>query len=150
MQITPLEALDLYHFLKEKGLVNDTLWRDLEENILEYRLEGGAHVGAGRSFRRTYTCPFFAGKSLGCTISPAAKPYGCLAFNPARVLEKEGKSCSSDRSLLEQREHSLNENADNAEEVLNQKLRELLGLPWNKESIPVALISLRDHLSISP
>jgi Fe-S-cluster containining protein len=161
MQITPLEAIDLYSFLQNKNLLNDELWTRLEENIKEFRLLSGPHVGAGRAFRRTYTCPFFAGKSLGCTISPESKPYGCLAFNPAKKLELSGKSCKSDMSELEKRENSMEplentplpieglELADKykgrGEIEINSLLRDDLKIGWVKESIPVALLDLRER-----
>lgn len=162
MQITPLEAIDLYYFLQNKNLLNDELWTRLEENIKEFRLLSGPHVGAGRAFRRTYTCPFFAGKSLGCTVAPESKPYGCLAFNPAEKLELSGKSCKSDMNELEEREHSMEslettklaiDSLDPADKYkgkgeieINSLLRDDLNIGWVKESIPVALLDLRERL----
>lgn len=135
MQVTPVQALDLFFYLKSEGRMTEALVNELKENIKKYRLDYVINTGRNSSFRRSYTCPFFKPGTKGCTIAPESKPYGCLAFNPGKVGVSEEGHCGSDRSLLERRE-----NPD--EDELNEKLRTQLGLAWERESIPVALLNL--------
>ena len=100
MQITREEAEDIRDYLIRKDRWTPALIGKLRETVQRYRLDH--EVGDGRrSMRKTYTCPFYAGGNLGCTISPAHKPYGCLAFNPRSPGLTEGGDCASDPSLLE-------------------------------------------------
>ncbi len=155
MQVTPVEALDMFVFLRKEGRINQELRARLKENIREFRLDSGPHVGAGRAFRRTYTCPFFKETHLGCSLTPESKPYGCLAFNASKESESSGKSCSSDRSLLEERELALRTDESSElssfddEDQINSYLREHLKINWLKESIPVALMDFIDRLETS-
>jgi len=70
---------------------------NLKECIEEFRLDKSV---ASIKIRRTYTCPFFNGDKLGCTIDPDFKPYGCLAFNPRESGVKAGGNCRSNLDLL--------------------------------------------------
>jgi hypothetical protein len=100
MKITREEAEDLKAFLISEGRWNEDLFETLRETIRKYRLD--QEVGDGRrSLRKTYTCPFYAGGKLGCTIAPTHKPYGCLAFNPRSPGLTEGGDCVSDTKTLE-------------------------------------------------
>jgi len=100
MKITRQEALDLKEFLEGEGRWNEETFTSLRETIRKYRLD--QELGNGRkTFRKTYTCPFFAGGKLGCTIAPTHKPYGCLAFNPRSAGLTEGGDCVSDMETLE-------------------------------------------------
>ncbi len=100
MRITREEAEDLKDFLISEGRWNEELRVRLSETIRTYRLD--QEMGDGRrALRKTYTCPFYAGGKLGCTIAPAHKPYGCLAFNPRSPGLTKGGDCVSDQELLE-------------------------------------------------
>lgn len=133
MQVTPIEALDLYQYLKSEDRIDSELSDRLQETIKEFRLDYAISTGKGTELRRSYTCPFF--QAGFCTIDPEYKPYGCLAFNPKQKNVSRPGHCSSQLSLLEQRENS-------AEEKLNDELRQKHNLYWKKESIPVALLNL--------
>ena len=82
--------------------------------------------------RRTYTCPFFSGNELGCLLDSLIKPYGCLAFN-FHGATKEGVDCYSKEVLLEEIEDNLERKKTNA------KVKELLGLNWEKAYIPIGI-----------
>lgn len=137
MQVTPLEAIDMYLHLDDSGLWDESLERRLKDCILEFRLHIRPSTGGSQLMRKTYTCPFFLHQALGCSLDPAIKPYGCLGFNPIRKGEIEGESCRSNTEILEEREsHDLHE----AE--TSQKIADLLSLPWEKETIPQALLDV--------
>lgn len=143
MQITPLEALDLYEHLRSNNAFTATLIATLESTIERFALDQPSAGDGRRSFsRRRYTCPFFGDKALGCPLPTQAKPYGCLAFNARVQGVRDGENCASDSETLKQRE-SREENA------LNKSVQATLGLTWDKETIPVALLAvharLRDH-----
>lgn len=138
MQITPLETLDLYYYLQENTLWNLELEEKLKKNIFDFRLD--KRTGPGSGIRKSYTCPFFGAKELGCPLPPKVKPYGCLGFNPTEKGSSPGpeeSKCQSSKADLIEREKLLpNEEGDNL------WLKEHLGLYWEKESIPVALLDL--------
>ncbi|MCR9204376.1 MAG: hypothetical protein NXH75_07360 [Halobacteriovoraceae bacterium] len=137
MQVTPLEAVDIYVYLYEQGLWNEELEKRLKGCITEFRLDKRPSTGSGQLMRKTYTCPFFLHQKLGCSLDPAIKPYGCLGFNPTEKGEIEGRSCRSNIDLLEFREEiDLNESQK------SQKITEVLHLPWEKETIPQALLDV--------
>lgn len=135
MQVTPLEALDLYFYLKGENRLTESLKEDLQASVKKYRLDHFISTGRNSSFRRSYTCPFYQPGSKGCTISPRQKPYGCLAFNPLEVGVSEEGHCASDISLLQRRENKT-------DDQINLDLQLQLGLIWEKECIPVALLNL--------
>lgn len=135
MQTTPLETQDVLHYLRETGRWTEELKIELRASVTKFRLDQIPGNGKRSYLRRTYDCPFFAGKNHGCTIPREVKPYGCLGFNPSAMNESEGKSCGSDQSLLARREEVW------AEELsANKQLREKHKLWWEKLPLPLALL----------
>jgi hypothetical protein len=140
MQVTPLEALDLLEDLAAKGLLTAVLSHAVAECIERYQLDRPVPGDGRREFvRRRYTCPLFKHEALGCPLSAAAKPYGCLGFNAKRAGVTAGEACGSDRAALEMREAG-----GDAEAMLNDALRQALGLEWEKTALPLALRQARD------
>lgn len=138
MQTTPIEAVEVAIYLLEKNRVNGELLKALKSNIRSYRLDSIPGNGQRSFMRRTYTCPFFLGKSKGCSLSRSIKPYGCLGFNPNIEGQKEGGDCGSNIALLEQREARF----EKMESRLNTYLKEKLNLYWDKLPFPVALLDV--------
>ncbi len=99
MQIDETQALEMKRWLEAQGRWNDQLFEKLKECVDEFRLD--REISNVR-IRRSYTCPFYTGAKLGCSIAPEVKPYGCLAFNPRVGGLTHGGNCSSNRELLEQ------------------------------------------------
>jgi hypothetical protein len=129
MRISPQEALDIRDALLAEQRWNDALAERLRDTIRRFRLD--QELGDGRRvLRRSYTCPFFSGARLGCTLPPTHKPYGCLAFNPHRPGLREGGDCSSDQALLQRRENAFPPDASAL-----------------SEPIPVAVLRLYENLS---
>ena len=142
MQITPIEAYDLYQFLKVNNRLDQKLIEGLNQCIKEFRLDQEIGMGKGRELRRSYTCPFFNSGPKGCSIAPESKPYGCLAFNPLESgVAVEGK-CASSIISLEKRE---TDNSD--EENMSQKIKDTLNLHWSKKNIPMALLDLIERFN---
>ncbi|MBY0518554.1 MAG: hypothetical protein K2P81_16710 [Bacteriovoracaceae bacterium] len=135
MQTTPIETQDVLNYLRESGRWNSDLKEQLKLNIEKFRLDHIPGNGRRNYLRKTYDCPFFAGKNLGCTIPKEVKPYGCLGFNPSEVNESEGKSCSSNQKILAEREES-----DPSENETNLRLTNLHSLWWDKLPLPLALL----------
>ena len=79
---------------------------------------------------------------MGCTISRAFKPYGCLAFNPKCTGLAEGQNCESDQHILAKREEFNQE----LEGVWDTKLREVFDLDFDKAPLPIALRSILQRL----
>ena len=138
MLITPLEAMELLGYLSDKNRLNEELVNSLKKSVQEYRLDKELNLGGGREFRRNYTCPFFNNGSLGCSISPKYKPYGCLGFNSTKPKVNEAGHCKVYTEVHEQREEIYQEKEDH----INQELREHYNLYWNKKNIPSALLDL--------
>jgi len=137
MQVTILEALDVYYYLDQENRINEKLIQDLETCIKSYRLDKEISVGNGRVLRRTYTCPFFNNGPKGCSIDPHFKPYGCLAFNPLEKNVKEEGHCTSNQDvLIDQDKQNINDH------LLNTELKNELNLNWDKLSLPLALLNL--------
>lgn len=136
MQVTPIEAVDTYVYLRENNLITDQLIKKLEECITSYRLDIEFNMGGRREFRKNYTCPFFNNGPKGCGISRKYKPYGCLGFNALRKGVSEPGSCTSNVELLEKR------SLLSLEDKINQELKEGLNLYWDKKSFPVAVLQL--------
>ena len=138
MQVTPLEALDLYSFLKDAGRLDDHLVQRLQETVRRYRLDHELPGDGRRTFlRRTYTCPFHTPGPHGCSVAAAAKPYGCLGFNPQQVGVTSGGACATDVQVQE-----AHAQRRATEQVRNEQLRGTFGLAWERRSIPVALLDL--------
>lgn len=135
MMVTPVEAFELYSYLKETGQFNEELKIRLTETVSKYRLDQGLGNGKRSFLRRTYTCPFFNHKELGCPIPREVKPYGCIAFNSHDVEKKAGEHCYSEIDILEARE--LN---DPTEQILNEEIKKKYSLYWDKIAMPVALL----------
>ena len=140
MMVTPIEAIELVHFLNEQGRWNNELLEKLNETILIYRLDRPVPSDGRRSFsRRRYTCPFFTeGKDGGCSIRKRYKPFGCLGFNAIDSGVRDGENCKSYLSTLEDREREHGA----SEKQLNAQIRQELGLDWEKKNMPLALKEL--------
>lgn len=146
MQITPIEALEILSSLKSDEWTaeeKESFKKRMQETILNFRLDVEIYTGKKNSagLRKTYTCPFFMNGSKGCGLSRGAKPYGCLGFNP-QTSEDNGKSCSSNKPILEKREELF----FSKENLVNTALREDLNLSWLKQSIPQALLDVVNKL----
>ena len=135
MMVTPVEAFELYTYLKETDQFNEELKTRLEETVSQYRLDHGLGNGRRSYLRRTYTCPFFNHQELGCPIPREVKPFGCIAFNSHDVEKKAGEFCYSEKDVLEKREL-----IDADEARLNEELKTKYKLYWDKVPMPVALL----------
>lgn len=141
MMLTPLEAMELMTYLQDKNLLNPDLKTKLQKTVSDYRLEP-KYLNARRSYlRKTYTCPFFNFKELGCPLPREIKPYGCLAFDSHHPTLKADSNCYSERDLLIEREKLHPEEAQ-----LNEEIRKKMNLDWEKSPIPNALLDLWDKL----
>ncbi len=142
MQVTPLQALDTYEYLKEKNLINKDLKQKLNDCIKHFRLDKEVISSLNKQFRRYYTCPFYSGDKLGCTIDRESKPYGCLAFNPSQMNVSQAGSCSSQTSILENQSVKFSV----AEKQMNTEIKKELDLYWDKMNFPSALMYLIEKL----
>lgn len=136
MMVTPVEAFELYSFLKNQGQFDQELKTRLEETVRTYRLDQSIGNGKKSFLRRTYTCPFFNHKELGCPLPVEVKPFGCLAFNAHHEKEKAGEFCFSEKETLEKREEAFAA----SEALENEKLKKKYSLYWDKIPLPVALL----------
>lgn len=142
MQVSPLQALDTYEYLKEKSLITDELIHKMRTCIKHFRLDKEVAGGSKRELRRYYTCPFYSGELHGCGVDRDSKPYGCLAFNPKIKNVSEAGFCTSKVSPLEkQQEEFLAQ-----ETIMNQKIKEELNLYWDKLNFPSAIMNLIETL----
>ncbi len=144
MQTTVLETIDLLFYLRQENRLNPDLIKQLHQTVTHYRLDRIPGDGQRDYIRRTYTCPFFQGGPVGCSISRWAKPYGCLGFNPHSPRQTEGGDCTSHTVLLEQREALYFEE----ERCQNRKLQQQLGLFWTKLPMPLALLEVLQKLEL--
>ena len=136
MMVTPIEALELVDYLKAKNLFDNELKSRLLVTVSKYRLDQAVGDGKRSFLRRTYTCPFFNHKELGCPLPREVKPFGCLAFNAHDLEKKAGEFCFSEEKVLLAREAaSLDEAA------LNQKIKTENSLYWDKTPLPLALLA---------
>lgn len=139
MMTTPLEALEVMHYLNTSSSKDDTLKEKISQTIRQYRLEHPAGPRGKTLVRKTYTCPFFNHKELGCPLPRAIKPYGCLAFNAHDKEKKASEFCFSDLKIQETRAR------DNSwEDQKNQSLQKKFHIWWEKTPLPLALIELWD------
>ena len=139
MMTTPLETLELLLYLKSTAQQNHELKEKLQETVKKYRLDFSSGNGRRSFIRRTYTCPFFNHRELGCPLPREIKPYGCLAFNSHHPELKAQEHCYSETPLLRQREEqSL------GEKELNQKIKSRYQLTWEKLPLPLALLECWD------
>tara|TARA_Y100000385_G_scaffold242406_1_gene259363 strand:+ start:120 stop:716 length:597 start_codon:yes stop_codon:yes gene_type:complete len=142
MQSTPLETVEVCLALARDNRLNEELIQKLEECVKEFRLEKDISMGKGKSFRRTYTCPFFKEGAKGCSISLHDKPYGCLGFNPKELgVSTEGHCGVYVDSHLQREEKYLEQ-----ENKINKILISELGLYWEKLPIPLAILDLTKRL----
>ncbi len=137
MLITPLEAVEIFHYLKAQKQLTDELKRKLQKVIKQYRLEPKFDHQKRSYLRKTYTCPFFNHHELGCPLPREIKPYGCLAFNAHHQELKAGEFCYSENDLLMKREFMNGHEVD-----LNKKIKEEFLLYWEKSPIPNALLEI--------
>ena len=93
MKITPKEAQLIKSHLFLKDGWNEVLKEKLQNYITEFRLNKVFLMKKGNSIRRTYTCPFYEGKNLGCSLTVEVKPLGCLAFNPKEKKVSKAGLC---------------------------------------------------------
>lgn len=142
MMITPLEALELYQYLKDHDLLTSELKDKLQQTIKTYRLDHTVSTGRGTFLRRTYTCPFFGHGELGCPLPRGVKPYGCLGFNTHHAEIKSPEYCYSDIKLLQEREALYQEQEDHQNKVIKEKF----GLTWEKSTLPQALLEFWERL----
>lgn len=140
MQVTPLQALDAYVYLREHKGPNQQTLITLDQCIKKYRLDIEIHIGKMNELRKNYTCPFYNESFKGCGISRQYKPYGCLGFNPLEKNVSKAGKCGSNNELLELREQSYNE------EKMNNEIKEELNIYWDKKNFPVALRVMIDKL----
>jgi hypothetical protein len=139
MMLTPLEAYELFSYLKDNSLLTAELKTKLEVAITTYRLES-KYSNARSYLRKTYTCPFFGHMELGCPLPREVKPYGCLAFDSHHVDLKADSNCYSEISILEKREELHPE-----EKELNQNIKTKFNILWDKSPIPNALLDFWNH-----
>ncbi|WP_127718465.1 hypothetical protein [Halobacteriovorax sp. HLS] len=142
MQTDGVQTLELYIYLHDKEMWNDSLISRLNEVIKNNRLDYEISTGQGSSFRRTYTCPFYNSGPKGCSISPESKPFGCLAFNALGKGVSAGENCTSNIEVLKQREDIF----ENNEQRANVYLKSILSLDWDKLPMPVALLRLHESI----
>jgi len=140
MLITPLEAKELFDFLKKENMLTGELKDKLTTSTKTYRLLP-KYLNQRSYLRKTYTCPFFNHQELGCPLPREIKPYGCLAFDSHHPEFKNSEHCYSEIDLLKERESEHHD-----EEKLNEILRQELGLIWEKAPIPNALLDIWDKI----
>ena len=140
MQTDPLQTLELLVYI-ENNFEND-IWQKINETIEKFRLDKLIPTQNNQFLRRYYTCPFYLHRNLGCSISPKAKPYGCLAFNALSEKVSTPGHCTSFKGTLEAREDRYKE----AEQVANQFLIRELKLYWTKLPMPLALRELKSRI----
>ncbi len=138
MLVTPLEAIELYLYLKRKGRIDESLVSRLKLNISEFRLDKEIFIGKGREFRRNYTCPFFNEGGLGCSVSPKHKPYGCLGFNS----KEKGVNVAGKCGVYDEAHHAREQKYEIVEKLVNEEIAEHFSLLWSKKNIPAALLEI--------
>lgn len=143
MLLTPLEAKELFDYLKIHQMLTPELKEKLRESVQQYRLEPKFNNNRRSYLRKTYTCPFFGFKELGCPLPREVKPYGCLAFDSHHVELKASEHCYSEKELLERREDLHPE-----EKEMNQKISQEMNLLWEKSPIPNALLEFWEKSSV--
>lgn len=134
MQVTPIEALNLYFEVKSKIKDQNSFWIKNQDAILQFGLDREIYV-KNQLLRKNYTCPLFKFESWGCPIDARLKPLGCLGYNALDVNVKEGENCSSDISLLE----DVEKNNHLEWNEKNKALKKILNLDFDKLPIPRAL-----------
>jgi hypothetical protein len=146
MMVTPVEGFELFMYLKQNGQFDQELKARLEDTVRTYRLDQSLGNGKKSFLRRTYTCPFFNHKELGCPLPVEVKPFGCLAFNAHHETEKAGEYCFSEKEILEKRESDFQA----AELKENEELKKKYQLYWDKIPLPLALLDFFKVTSADP
>lgn len=141
MMVTPLEAFEIFEYLKSNNKLDEALREKLHKTIKDFRLDQSFGNGKRSFIRRTYTCPFFHHQELGCALPMEIKPYGCLAFNAHHETIKASEYCFSEKDILEKRDQSFYE----FEESENQKIKIKFNLNWDKLPLPLALLDFFDQ-----
>lgn len=141
MQVTPIEALDLYFQIIEKIKDQNKFWEKNQEIISIYGLDREIYV-KNRLLRKNYTCPLFKFESWGCPIDAHLKPLGCLGYNALEENVIEGENCTSDIKLLEQIEKTIYKDWSD----LNSEFKKILNLDFDKLPIPRALEMIKSIL----
>ena len=136
MLLTPIEALDLFGYLKKHNLLQPELKRRLHDSIEKNKLS--PKYPNEKYLRKTYTCPFFKHQQKGCPFPIDVKPYGCLSFNSHHPEIHDAEFCYSDIDILELRQEIFSTREDDA----NQEIREKMNLLWEKAPIPNAILDL--------
>lgn len=139
MMVTPLEAFELLHHLKTHDMLDEELKEKCQSAVAKYRLDHQVGNGRRSYLRKTYTCPFFHHKELGCPLPRDVKPYGCLAFNTHHPDKKAGADCYSEIKLLETRDSTFPWEAEK-----NELLKKKFNIFWTKSPIPTALLDIWD------
>ncbi len=139
IQVTPLEALELFYFLSREQRWNSELWDQLKRVVHRYRLDVELRTKHKQIMRKTYTCPFYSPGKQGCSIAIEFKPYGCLGFNPLYQNCTGDGGCKSYIDVLKKRE------ADwiIIEDQVNNFVKEQLELDWDKLDISRALLQIK-------
>lgn len=140
VQTTPLETLEVLEYLESQDRLNNSTILKLKQTIDIFRLDKDISLGKGRTFRRTYTCPFFETGPKGCSIGIAHKPYGCLGFNPLEKNVSQEGNCGVYVEAHKKRESLFAK----TEDKINKNLKEKYSLYWDKLPMPVALIRLME------
>jgi hypothetical protein len=136
MMVTPLEAWEIFEFLKSSDLLDQNLKEKIFKTIKEFRLDQSTGNGKRSFIRRTYTCPFFHHRELGCALPKEVKPYGCLAFNAHHETIKAKEFCYSEKKLLMERDELFSKQ----EEMENERVKNQYKIYWDKLPLPVALV----------
>jgi hypothetical protein len=139
MMVTPLEALEVLHFLNSSPMKTMDLKDKMLQTIKQYRLEHPAGPRGKTLVRKTYTCPFFNHQELGCPLPREIKPYGCLAFNAHDLEKKASEFCFSDLEIQKKRAQDFG-----WEDQKNLSLQEKFKIFWEKTPLPLALVELWD------
>lgn len=137
MLITPIEAIELFDFLKMNKLLSKELNQKLEYAVAQFRLEPKFDNARRSYLRKTYTCPFFNHQEFGCPLPREVKPYGCLAFNSHHTENKASEHCFSEIDLLEEREKKYPDEKD-----LNLEIKKKFNILWEKAPIPNAILEI--------
>jgi Fe-S-cluster containining protein len=140
MQIDLVQAFDLYIYLQRRNRFDgEALQKNIDENQIKILSTGKG----GQQLRKRYTCPFYTGKNLGCSISINSKPYGCLAFNPIGEGVKDGENCRSYQESLQTREEIY----ESTEAQLNSKLAKEFQLIDDRQAIPIKLLEVHQAIT---
>jgi hypothetical protein len=146
MQVTPVEALDLYFYLMENTKDKNELWIRVEDAIKSFGLDREIIV-KGKVLRKNYTCPLFKFESWGCPIEAHLKPFGCLGYNAKGSSVLNGENCESDLDLLKKVDKEIEQDLDKMNQVVQAYFKFHYKVHFDKMPIPNALAFLHKKLS---